>query len=452
MNDSKSEVNNSESNTSTTRRILLTMGTAGLASLAGCTDLLPGKREEGPNESADSTDGPEAGEDQINVTEAGADPSGETPIDSVLSDIVSDDASIYFPPGEYKLGQLSGRFQNLTLSGNNATILPEDRSSLWKLLDLQGPGNIIDGFVFDYREAELPPEIRITGPDGWAFKNCTFRGIQQTNLPHRGGFALLPAVTIEDGSGLVQNVYLHEGSAPPDGGDTRGGIWFGPSNKGTLRIDGVWMESWAENTIYGHNSPGKVIIENSFFRNSNVAGTRIGGNTILRNNTYVKTGPVPRQTHPERSGQLMRGVWITGGGRPYGSNGSVLITDCDFVFLDENHGDASIQLRDPIEGPLTIKNCRIRQDFDQAIAIDASSPVSIENVQISGKTTAPAIKINSEATIRNISGTVATAGSVSNRSDVINKLSGRFVKNPNPNPPTNLSKPAGADALPKQIK
>jgi hypothetical protein len=382
----------------------------------------------------------------IDVQELGADPSGSEPLDDLLQNVAADDTHLFFPEGRYRLGELSGEFENLVLEGTEATIVPDDRSTLWRLLDVRGSRNVVDGFVFDYRDAEVPPEISIRGADGWAFRNCLFRGVQNTNLRQRGGFALLPAVTSEHGTGTIENVYMQDGSAPPSGGDTRGGIWFGPNNKGTLHIDGVWMEAWAENTIYGHNTPGEVIIENSFFRNTNVAGTRIGGNTTLRNNTYVKTGPVPKQTHPNRNGEFMRGVWITGGRREFGSSGSVVIENCDFHFTNGDSTGPSIVQPAAIDGDLTIRNCHIRQDTDRAIWIDAPTNVSFVNVHITGETEEYAIFVDPEATINAVSGNVDTSGRISNRSEITDAVSGENVAAPDPSPPDNLTDPRDADS------
>lgn len=387
-------------------------------------------------------------ETPINMQDAGADPTGEEPIDDVLRILADDETHLYFPEGQYRLGEFSGDFQNLVLEGEGARILPKDRTTLWRLVDLWGEGNVIDGFVFDYRDTQLPPEVSIGGPGGWAFRNCTFLGTQKTNLERRGGFALLPTVASESGEGVIENVYMHEGSAPPSGGDTRGGIWFGPGNEGTLRIDGVWMEGWAENTIYAHNSPGEVVIENSFFRNTNVAGTRIGGNTVLRNNTYVKTGPVPRQTHPERSGRLMRGVWITGGRTEYGSAGSILIEDCDFYFTNGNTTGSAIIQPQSIDGDLAIRDCRIYQETDWAIRLNAQETVSFENVHISGETENEAIFLHPDATVDTISGSVDTSGPVSNRSDISDRLTAEPATPPNTSPPDELIKPDTAAPIP----
>lgn len=438
------------------RSVLALLSVPGFASLA--SSLSPetdparsqfGDSPDTPENILPRSNEPEEDDGPINIQEAGADPTGQEPIDNVLRTLAANETHIYFPEGQYRLGDFSGNFQNLVLEGEQATIVPRSRSTLWRLIDLWGEGNVVDGFVFDYRDTQLPPEISIGGPDGWAFRNCTFLGTQKTDLERRGGFALLPAVTSESGEGVVENVYMHEGSAPPSGGDTRGGIWFGPGNKGTLHIDGVWMEAWAENTIYGHNSPGEILIENSFFRNTNVAGTRIGGNTILRNNTYVKTGPVPRQTHPERSGRLMRGVWITGGRREYGASGPILIEDCDFYFTDGSTTGPAISKPQTVDGDLTIRDCRIYQETDRAIRLNAPGTVSFDNIQITGEMEEAAIFLHPDATTDTISGSIDTNGPISNRSDVTDALTTDDVTPPDPSPPDNLTKPESADPIPE---
>lgn len=437
------------------RTFLATAATAGVAGLAGCPFPFGEDSEEPPDEGTPTPATPadtapdQAGEEHIDVTEVGADASGESLIDDVLEDVAADGAHLVLPEGEYKLGKFIGSFTGLTIEGRGARIVPESRSSIRRLLDISGPDNVVEGLTFDYRNVDLPPTVGMRGPDGWKFRNNTFRGVQKTDLPESGRYAFYPEVTDDEGTGLIRNVYMHDGSARPDSADTRGGIWFGPNNQGTIHIDGIWMEYWAENTIYAHNSPGQVLIENSFFRNTNVAGTRVGGNTILRNNTYVKTGPVPRQGwQPPGQGKTMRGVWISGGHRPYGSSGSVLIEDCDFIFLDEENGSSAIVLGYEIDGNLTIRNCRFRQDFRQAIAVQAPSEVVLDNIHITGNTQIPAIGIHPNSPLGEISGRVNTEGPISNRSDVAEAFEDGTATDPDPSPPRGLSKPAGTDPIP----
>lgn len=431
------------------RQFLALAGATGVASLAGCPNgatVTDDDRDLEVNRSV--WEGPNRWLDTVNVQEVGADATGETLVDDVLEEQARSHRRLYFPEGTYRLGEFSGTYNYLVLRGDGATIVPEDRSSLWRLLDVRGSNNAIQGFVFDYRDVEMPPMVAMSGPRGWSIRDCLFRGIQQTGIPEDGGFAILPATTDEDGVGRIENVYLHNGSAPQGGGDSRGGIWFGSSNTGTIHIDNVWMEYWADNGIYGHNSPGSVIIENSFFRNTNVAATRIGGHSRLRNNTYIKTGRPPKlAAEPDGSGRLMRGIWITGGQREHGSAGSVLIEDCDFIFTDGESTSSAILHSSEIDGQLRIKDCRIRQDVGYAIHIADQADVCLENVHITGSTEEPAIFVRDGIPVDPVSGAVETRGPISNRTSVKETFIEESAKGPDPAPPDGLTEPSPNSAL-----
>lgn len=423
-----------------------------MGALAGCPSQ---PEEEPPDPTPEPTPSARSAEEfedvrggfgpSIDVVEAGADPSGDEPIDDVLADVADDGRRLFFPEGTYLLDGFAGQFEDLTLLGDGASIVPRDRETVETLLEVRGPDNAVIGLTFDYRDVEIPPVIRIAGPDGWRFVDCTFLGMQDTGLDEGGKFCFYPEVTDVDGYGLVRRIGMQDGAAPPGEPDTRGGIWFGPNNEGTIHIDRIWMEGWAENTIYCHNSAGPVVIENSFFRNTNVAGTRVGGRTILRNNTYVKDDDVPRQGwRPEGQGQLMRGIWISGGDSEYGSRGSVLIEDCDFVFVDEQHGGQAIASAYELDGEITIRNCRIRQDFGNAIRVREGTPVILDDVSITGDTDDEAIWIDDEASIENANGVVATRGAVSNRESVISAFeTDADPVLPSADPPGGFTNPGG---------
>lgn len=355
----------------------------------------------------------------VNIVDAGADPSGEQPIDDVLASAAEDGMTVVFPPGRYRLGQFEGHYADLTLAGRGATIVPTQREALTNMLVVEGPNNVVEGFLFDYRNVKMPPTITIYGPDGWVFRNCAFLGVQQTDLPQQTSYCLYPNVTESSGTGTIERVYMGQGSANPNQGDNRGGIWFGPHNLGTIRINGVWMEHWSENTIYCHNSPGDVVVENSFFRNTNSAGTRVGGGTVLRNNTYVKDGPIPSQRWSGT--RLMRGVWCSGGKSEFGQKGRLLIEDCDFVFRNSKHVGDALDIEHPPE-EVVVRNCRVTQDERQPILVRNGTTLTLEELQVTGETSAVAIEVGDATRVVTASGHVQTNGPVSNRKEISRKM------------------------------
>ncbi|MDG5776840.1 glycosyl hydrolase family 28-related protein [Haloarculaceae archaeon H-GB2-1] len=375
----------------------------------------------------------------VDIVEAGADPTGNERIDSVLERVAGSGVTVTFPPGTYLLNDFNLP-NGVTLKGTDATIVPTPRSS--KTIWLIKASNVtMDGFEFDYRNVDEPPMFKFRA-NNFVFRNIIFRGMQQTSA--RSSACLRAEVPNSSSQGLIQNVYMHEGSAPAGGQDNRKGIFLEHPNEGHLIIDRVWMRHWGENTIYCRSSPGKVTIKNSYFHNTN-AGIRVGGVTDVKNCTFVSDGDVPSQEWS--GGAFQPGVRIDGGlVNADGTAGDVLVEDCDFVMTGPDHGPALFGVH-ANSGYAIMRNCRARMASDSAIRDNANTgalDLILDGLHVTGSTGDVAIDTSGPTSVTKATDIhVDTDGSISGSSKVRNATSTSDVQPADPTPPMPSPPPLG---------
>ena len=323
----------------------------------------------------------------VDIVQAGADNTGNQDIASVLNSVAGNDTMVEFPPGTYRLSGFSGSFSNLALVGTDATIVPPNGSTS-TIMSLSGANVTVEGFTFDYTASNTAPQMSMRCSDGLLLKDCDFVGVADVS----GGsgssshqYHFFPAVTSSSGSGLIQNVSFADGSISPS---NRGGIWFGQNNQGTLTFDGLHMEKWANNSLYCYNSGGPVIVKNSFFRNNNVSGPRIGSNgTRILDSTFVSDGWVPVQAFT--GGRTSRGIWLPA------ACDDVLIQGCDFVMSGPYANSAIVY--QSYNTNVDVKDCRFQMDVDRP-AIDVrqgGAGLTIDGVSVTGSASSGnAIQLN----------------------------------------------------------
>jgi hypothetical protein len=314
----------------------------------------------------------------VDIVQAGADNTGSTDIAPVLNSLAESGTKIEFPPGTYRLSGFSpGWLSNFALVGDDATIVPPAGMTS-AIMSLSGRNVTVDGFTFDYTAPNTAPQMSMRCSDGLVLQNCEFVG-QADVLGGSGSssheYHFFPAVTDASGSGLVKNVTMADGTMSPS---NRGGIWFGQNNKGTLTFDGLHMEKWANNSLYCYTSAGPVIVKNSFFRNNNVAGPRIGsdGSRIL-DTTIVSDGWVPVQEFS--GGRTSRGIWVLS------ACDDVLVQGCDFVMTGP-YANRGIVCRD-YDANVDVKDCRFVMDVDRS-AVEmqqGGAGITVDGVSVTGQ-------------------------------------------------------------------
>ncbi|WP_232688779.1 hypothetical protein [Halobacterium zhouii] len=354
--------NHSDSDAGVSRRSFLRLG-ASTAAIAGLGGLGAVSR---------------ASAQTLDAVEKGADPSGNEPINDVVSSLSSGD-TMTFPSGEYLVsGNLEVPADNVTLSGTDATLRFADGG-----LRLSGSGWTFEGFEVDFSEQDSFSVNVLEGSD-WTFGNVVFRGTRGA----AGNNTLLSPRVPSGSSALMHDVYAHEGAAEP--GESSGSklMWSGSDMAGSLTIRRLWGEHWAENTTYLSDAPGSITFEDCFFRNTNVAGVRGAKDVVVRGSTFVKSGPIPVQPSlngPGTGGAVMRGIWCN---MSRSDGGQFVIEDNDFHYTSASSAGPMVSIDGPGES-VKLSNNRFHSSFElSAVQGGGSTSVTGSGNEISGGATA----------------------------------------------------------------
>jgi hypothetical protein len=323
-----------------------------------------------------------------NIVEMGGDPRGIKPIDNLLDNLAGADTRINFPQGIYRLNNpFESYADGLELVGDGAILFPQQEAHFGILLG--GVDTVLSGFFIEQAHLDAPFCITMRSDGDWLLEDIRYCGRVDGKTVDPDGYTYVrPVVRDPSRTGTIRNLYLPDGSNAPGEASLTKAIWAGPNIDGTLHIDGLWAESFAENTVYTSNVPGKLIVENAYIRNSNVAGLRVGGNSIIRNCTFVHDGPVPIQEWS--GGALQRGIW-TNGHLTHGYDGEVLIEDCDFLWTDSTDAYVPLTLRTAPES-VVVKDCRIHNTTDRPCVLADDTTLTLDNLQLSGGAKATRLK------------------------------------------------------------
>jgi hypothetical protein len=381
--------------TTSRRRLLKVLGATGASlTLAGCPSPSTTDRRTDRTASPQTTT-----ERQTHRQDSPTSPRTEPPesrerrtiegagkrVNDELDVLLSDDVEVYFPPGEYRLDPIRLRGSNWSLVGDDATlVVPDDVTGPY--FDVDGENWTIEGFTIDLTADRAAPVNHLKGTD-WAFRNVEFVGRMGDPDRRQNSWLLFPAVTAPDASGLVENVRAMDGSAKPGQSSNRGLTWFGQNNVGTLIWRGCEFSRWANNTLYGANSAGPLVLEDCLFQNTNV-GVRVGGNTVVRGCTWIQNGKLPIQRWSGDSNG--RGLWIN-------SNtftpGEITVEDCTFIMTGA-HATRAITSNHEVDD-VSIRNTQVVQGNDfSAVEFPTGGTTTIEQTTITGGSKAPAISLS----------------------------------------------------------
>ena len=305
----------------------------------------------------------------VNVVEAGADPTGDAPIDDVLSGAVGDDTLLVFPEGRYLMNRQLREtgFDNLGFYGPNATISHgqidaidgnlvtagdfSGAARLFRLGVIYSPGTdlLFEGFTFDFTGAQSGVRaIEAYVTDGLEVRDVTIEGQHDTGTL---GPALF-SVTAANGSGLVERFRAPDGGAYSE--DTIGDINLGPTgmlidpySAGTLRVVDCELGRFPDNGLYASGAHGTVHVEGGTYKNSSVSSIRIKGyQSSIRDATVVIDEMVP--------GISQRGIRL--------DEGSDLLVENTHIEVT-GPAENGILVLDDVE-TATIQNCSVSLNDD----------------------------------------------------------------------------------------
>lgn len=257
----------------------------------------------------------------VDIEEAGADSSGDDPIDDVFDDVKGDDTLLKFPEGTYRANSLIlyGLTNFAMVGEGDATLVPGESydRDLW-LAGAETRDVRIENFTFDHRGDGVAPQIDIGVEDGFVFRDIRKIGVHDAGGPST-------ALDVYSGGSALVERYVAS-----DGGEAVG---FYAGGEGSLTVRDCRIERFDDNGLYVSNLGGSAVVDGGTYRNNNVAQIRVGSpNTVVRNATIEVDEPLPVSDGGRRN---MRGIRIADGPGP------VSIEDCD-ITLENSEGTGGI--------------------------------------------------------------------------------------------------------------
>lgn len=351
----------------------------------------------------------------IDVTEVGADNSGNESVTPVLEEHAADDTLLYFPEGRYYMDSQFRHtgFTNFGMVGHDAELVPANYSNfdgggdgnyrLFRLGVDDDPGTDlrVEGFTVDQTNDNTG--IRVVEAE--VTDGLLIRDIEVAGFHDSGTFGPLRAViTTEDGSGLVERFKAPDGGAW-EGNAPGDSLWRGPTgilcneaNKGTMTFRDCVLGSFPDNGLYASDGSGSVRIEGGRFQNSIGASVRLGGNDSYIENATVLvdkqdthgqgqrgirlekgSGLVVRNVNVQTKAGESPGVWITNDADDVTVVGSTVVARTD-------EPTAAISVRGSA-GQTRIKETTVshRTGGGPAIKIkEGDGVVSLEDVTVTG--------------------------------------------------------------------
>lgn len=168
-------------------------------------------------------------------------------------------------------------------------------------------GELYGNKLIDVSASGATAQIRAEA-DGWVVKNVGIRG--RLAGDNSDGVAQQTIVaSVGSNGGVIENVYIGDGSEVSGGTAYTGGIYVQSGHSDTLQINRVNIQGMASNGIYGSgagSSGGPVEVTNAFLSDNNVASLRLGSPGSFGENVVINaTDGAPSAS----TGHNPRGVW-----------------------------------------------------------------------------------------------------------------------------------------------
>ncbi|MFC7098952.1 right-handed parallel beta-helix repeat-containing protein [Halobaculum marinum] len=311
------------------------------------------------------------------VTDLGADPTGESPIDDILAEHAGPEELLYLPSGRYLIEEtvsFAGD-ERIGIVGADATIVPPQGNDD-TIVSFGWPepvGNaVFAGITFDFSAEDTGGRPLLAKADNLLIEDVAVRGEADVNQD-----LFRVDVTDAEGSGMVRRLFLPDG-APPDTKVT--GCEVGDDNRGDVSFVDCEIDRFPDNGLYANPPKGSVHVVGGLYENNGVAGVRIE----VADDAVVR-GVHVRCDDRTRGGVNMRGIRLRAGR-------SVVVEDCLVEMLEVTSSDGAITFASELQSA-TVRNCLIRVDAEDVNAIrmksaanDASraGPFVCESLTITG--------------------------------------------------------------------
>ena len=227
-------------------------------------------------------------EEYVNMEDAGADSSGSTSINSVLTTEAGDNTTLFFPPGTYLMDaefSLDGFTNFGMVFADNAEILIQDTFPDKGIFEFgattAGDGLYIKNLTIDMTAANTGAQpLYVQCNDNVLIDGLTVNGehddednITQVN----GEFGIFVDIMTREGVGEVRNVSLLDGATDPSGFDGLTGVYSSVEHVGHITWQNVQVANMPDNGFYMSGADGSTHAENIYAVNNQIANIRMGG-------------------------------------------------------------------------------------------------------------------------------------------------------------------------------
>ncbi|WP_363464489.1 right-handed parallel beta-helix repeat-containing protein [Halogeometricum borinquense] len=402
-----------ESRTFTRRRLFGLLGSAGVASLAGCggRDTTPTATPEKPGPFKETSDSPDEspkmrdgiGFDRVvnAVDDLGWDPSGEEAIDNSVDQNLREGTLIEVPPGTYRVKRRHdvegvSRWGIVGIGTNRRAVQftpPAGRSFRWLMVD-GGSDILIKNFTMQQgRKFDRSIGMGFLVDDGLKLYNVEKAGSNPRENSGSGAEnGIVVQVTKPDGVAVV-DTFVRKG--PQDFAHYPGNaitVFTGRGHLGTVYYRNLHIENGGEHGIYASKGQGNVRVEGGLFKNNLGDGVRIAGEGSWVKGATVIIDMDDRTPGNRGNWHQARGIHLQSG--EYGYTGG-LVEDCTVIAHASPRTEALLKIEHS-QGAATVKNCRFFNNTEyRTIVVDkpATGPqrpkkpweVTFENIEISGR-------------------------------------------------------------------
>lgn len=336
------------------------------------------------------------------VTEEGADPTGEEVVDSHIQPLVDDDTLLWFPPGTYRLDDLAVEdVTNFGIATNEATLKLNRRGRAIFLGCRRVTDLLIDGFTIDNTVSNTAAwcDVRCVGGQN-IIRNYTVSGFVDVTS-RTNGFTIM----VEGASTSVEFDTVDLGNGGIGGAAAfvfpRREFYDQSREAGSLTFRDCVMKDWGVEGLYASAHEGPIRVIGGEYANNALAQIRVGaGNapekTIVRD-VSVTVDKIPEYISEES--RTLRGIWLKEGDK-------AVIENCDVTLknLDRHETPGAIIINNQF-GRATIRDSTINTEAVSRPAIVVKRPtdtydpgwmpsldklpeqwnVNLENVTITGE-------------------------------------------------------------------
>lgn len=227
-----------------------------------------------------------------------------------------------------------------------------------------GDGERFENALVDQRAEGASATIQASGSD-WTIRNVGFRG--KCGAKAFGFFSIIPSVS-SGGEGLIENVYLGDGTATNSAHEADpGGIWVNANapHEGELTVRNCNVQKYANNGLYasspgakhGAGAGGPVKVEQCYCADNDIANVRLG-----TPGSYVKDSVIENTGEPVHhpNGPNKRGIW--------GWYVPIAVENCDVNVAKHDAVDGGFR-----GGKVAVEQSRVRGSTSGTVATSSVS-------------------------------------------------------------------------------